>query len=140
MTGNLKTSRKRNCHNNQKLTRIIMRKTIPASLPLLHSSKAVVRSHICIAPLEWPVNMYLRGLEPIRLLPSHSCTQKPLMVVLSTDLMTHTLERNMPVTYCVTGTAIFTDTTFMVLKELTECVMSLLWTSAKKTNINCFFL
>lgn len=55
-------------------------------------SSAVVKSHICIEPFEWPVNMNLRGLEPIRLDPSHSCTQNALTVLPSTALITQTLQ------------------------------------------------
>ena len=54
--------------------------------PLVKNSRAVVRSHIWMAPLLWPVRMNLRGLEPILLLPSHSWTQKLVMIDPSTDL------------------------------------------------------
>ena len=40
--------------------------------PFVKNSRAVVRSHIWMAPLLWPVRMNLLGLEPILLLPSHS--------------------------------------------------------------------
>lgn len=45
-----------------------------------------------IAPLEWPVKRYLRGLDPMRFEPSHSWTQKALTLKESTDFMTHTLK------------------------------------------------
>lgn len=52
---------------------------------------AVVRSHIWMLPLECPVKRYLRGLDPIRLEPSHSCTVKEEMEVLSTERNSQTL-------------------------------------------------
>lgn len=63
---------------------------IPGS-PLAARSRAVVRSHIWMAPLLWPVKINLRGRDPIRLEPSHSWTQNEVTVVPSTALMTHTL-------------------------------------------------
>lgn len=66
---------------------------VPGS-PLAARSSAVVRSHICMAPLLWPVKINLRGLDPMRLEPSHSWTQNEVMVVPSTALITHTLPGN----------------------------------------------
>lgn len=63
---------------------------IPGS-PLAARSSAVVRSHIWMAPLLWPVKMNLRGREPMRLEPSHSWTQNEVTVVPSTALITQTL-------------------------------------------------
>lgn len=65
-------------------------------LPVLFlyiKSKAVVKSHNCIEPLECPVNMNRRGREPILLDPSHSWTQNALTVLPSTALITHTLQK-----------------------------------------------
>jgi len=59
---------------------------------LLAKSKAVVKSHIWIAPLQCPVNINRRGLDPIRLEPSHSCTQKQVIIVQSTARIMQTLK------------------------------------------------
>ena len=55
---------------------------------LAKNSSAVVRSHIWTAPEEWPVMTKRLGLDPTLLEPSHSCTQKEVMVVPSTERMT----------------------------------------------------
>lgn len=60
--------------------------------PLLAKSKAVVRSHIWIVPLQCPVNMNRRGRDPMRLEPSHSCTQKHVIIVQSTARIIQTLK------------------------------------------------
>ena len=60
---------------------------------LWKNSRAVDKSHIWMAPLLWPVKMNRRGLEPILVLPSHSWTQKLVMIELSTDLKIFKLER-----------------------------------------------
>lgn len=58
---------------------------------LKSKSNAVVRSHICMAPLLCPVKINLRGRDPSLLEPSHSCTQKAVTVVPSTAFITQTL-------------------------------------------------
>lgn len=55
---------------------------------LVANSKAVVRSHICMAPFEWPDRIKRRGRDPIRDDPSHSCTQNDVTVVPSTERIT----------------------------------------------------
>lgn len=42
-----------------------------------------------MAPLLCPDNIKRLGGEPIRDEPSHSCTQNDVIVVLSTDFITH---------------------------------------------------
>ena len=74
---------------------------IPGS-PLAARSRAVVRSHIWMAPLLWPVKMNLRGRDPMRLEPSHSWTQNDVTVVPSTALITHTLSES-EVCFCHTN-------------------------------------
>ena len=63
-----------------------------AVVSLAARSNAVVRSHIWMAPLLWPVKIKRRGREPIRLEPSHSCTQNEVMLDPSTDRITQTLK------------------------------------------------
>ncbi|KAH1014729.1 hypothetical protein HUJ05_012569 [Dendroctonus ponderosae] len=46
-------------------------------------------------PLEWPVKMKRLGREPMRLEPSHSCTQNALTVLPSTALITQTLKKQL---------------------------------------------
>jgi hypothetical protein len=53
---------------------------------------AVVRSHIWMLPLVWPVNRYRLGREPILLEPSHSLTVKEEIVVQSTAWISHILK------------------------------------------------
>lgn len=60
-----------------------------STLPAM--SMAVVRSHIWMLPLLWPLNRYRRGREPMRLEPSHSWTMKAVMEVPSTERTSHTL-------------------------------------------------
>lgn len=55
-------------------------------------SMAVVKSHIWMLPLLWPLKRYRRGREPMRLEPSHSCTMKAVMEVPSTERTSHTLK------------------------------------------------
>ncbi len=68
------------------LSTVIIRPGSRLALPslLLTMSMAVLRSHIWMLPFAWPVKRYRRGLEPIRLEPSHSRTVKHVMVVPST--------------------------------------------------------
>lgn len=54
-------------------------------------SMAVVKSHIWMLPLLWPLKRYRRGREPMRLEPSHSWTMKAVMEVPSTERTSHTL-------------------------------------------------
>lgn len=56
--------------------------------PLVANSKAVVKSHIWMAPFEWPDKIKRRGRDPIRDDPSHSCTQNDVTVVPSTERIT----------------------------------------------------
>ena len=122
---------------------------------LWKNSSPVLRSHICIAPLLWPVNqseisidmlqpirdqycyastnqrsssllinqsemsivipvkMNLLGLAPILLLPSHSWTQKLVIMDPSTDLISHTLvptEASLTVITSVSGITFWTNT------------------------------
>lgn len=60
-----------------------------STLPAM--SMAVVKSHIWMLPLPWPLKRYRRGREPMRLEPSHSCTMKAVMEVPSTERTSHTL-------------------------------------------------
>lgn len=60
--------------------------------PLETSSNAAVRSQIWTPPLLCPVKMKRRGLDPIRLEPSHSWTQNDVIVTPSAARMTQTLK------------------------------------------------
>lgn len=47
-----------------------------------------------MVPLQCPVNMNRLGLDPMRLEPSHSCTQKHVIIVRSKALIMHTLKNH----------------------------------------------
>lgn len=85
---------------------------LPVS-PLAANSKAVVRSHICIAPFEWPDKMKRRGRDPIRDDPSHSCTQNDVTVVPSTERITQIrspFDAKRTYNWSVSGTTFCTNT------------------------------
>lgn len=85
----------------------------PAESFFWTNSKAVVRSHIWIAPLLWPDRIKRLGIDPIRDDFSHSCTQKDVIVDPSMDFITHTrspFDANRTYNWSVSGITFCTNT------------------------------
>lgn len=88
--------RRRCCYLSSLSSQRISDSSIPPLSPLMSTfpaiSIAVVRSHIWMLPLLCPLKRYRRGLDPMRLDPSHSCTTNAVMDVPSTERTSHTLQ------------------------------------------------